>query len=183
MELETHELSKKLAELSSKKRIELSKALIDAGTFLCAFGRNLKEVNDMRFLSIIMHQYLEFFIDNILTSKFEHPEIIDKYYYYFGFYQKCILLGAFGIYEGSSGEKLRSNIKIMNEIRNHYAHHMDISLGDAIPEKIKHKIDAMHNFGQMKCKDEDGISSKYKSLCIMTFLELSNLYLDGMNKA
>ena len=123
---------------------ELSKALSEAANFFISIARNLKEINDMRFLPIIMHQYIEYYIDIIITNQLEHPEFILKERHSFGFYEKCILLRALGIFDGSEGKKLLINIRIITRIRNYYAHEMDISVGEIFPETSKY--DNLHMF-------------------------------------
>ena len=130
-------------------------AVTDTARFFTAISRNLNEINDIRFLPIIMHQYLEYFIDNVISSQFKNPESILKERHSFGFYEKCFLLKALGIFDGQAGKELLINIRIMTRIRNYYAHEMDISVGEIMPENIKDMINSMHMFGKIECKDND----------------------------
>ena len=105
---EEEDISRALIEmgkLPAMEREELSKTLSEVANFLQSIARNLKEINDMRFLPIIMHQYLEYIIDSIIKSEFKHPDFIFKEHL-FGFYEKCTLLRALGIFDGPAGKKL-----------------------------------------------------------------------------
>jgi len=56
------------------------------------------------------------------------------------------LLDAFGLFDGDEGKQLKTNMKIINNIRNYYAHNIDVSLGEEIPLNVKKLIDSMSKF-------------------------------------
>lgn len=170
--------SKKIGELPSAEIDKMSTVLIQVGKFLAGFSKNLRDINDIRFLSIIMHQYIEFLIDTIIRSEFKHFDVILKENYLFSFYHKCALLKALGIFDGLKGKNILINIRIMTRIRNHYAHSLDISTGEIIPDNIRDMVNSMHTFGKLRWNNNDNnndLQMKYKRLALETFWELSEI--------
>jgi len=152
------------------------KLLQEFGDFIYTFLKNVNETKDMRFLSIIMHQYMEYYIDNVIKSGFKNPDEILNEHRFFGFYEKCKLLKALGIFDEDDGKNLLINIRIINSIRNFYAHNLlDLSSDETIPPKIKDKINSMHKFGEIAFKEDDSYLFKFKEICISTIAELSRI--------
>ncbi len=152
------------------------KLLKEFGAFIYTFLKNINETGNIRFLSIIMHQYLDYHTDNIIKSSFKNPNEILNETVVFGFYEKCILLKAVGIFDEDNGEKLLSNIRIINSIRNIYAHNLlDLSTDETVPLKIKDKINSMYKFGGIDFKKDDSDLFKFKELCLSTIAELSRI--------
>lgn len=131
-------------------------------------------INDIRFLSIIMHQYLEYYIDGIIQRMLRHP---DKILNDLNFDKKCKLLIAFGFFDEVEGKKLLVNIKLMNMIRNHYAHHMDVSLGEEIPPRIKKHINSMIELGKADSEpiDRSDLVEWFRNQCFLTIAELGRI--------
>jgi len=151
----------------------------DFESFICSFLKNINAINDMRFLSIIMHQYIDFYTDSVIKSSFNNPDVILKKPVIFGFYEKCLLLKALGFFDNDKGGKLLSNIRIINKIRNFYAHNLlDISSDENTPPNIKDQIKSMHNFGGADLREDNSDSYNFKEICLSTIAELSRIAKD-----
>jgi hypothetical protein len=100
---------------------------------LVTISGDLDKIKDLRFLSIIGHQYVEYFINEIICFKFKNPELIIDHKELGGFNNKFTLLKAMGCFKGK--DDLKKNIELINNIRNYYAHNM--LHGDEVPQNIK----------------------------------------------
>ncbi|MFZ3167352.1 MAG: hypothetical protein WA130_07030 [Candidatus Methanoperedens sp.] len=100
---------------------------------------DFNEIEDLRFLSIIGHQYVDYFLNEIICNIFENPELIIDNNELGQFFNKFTLLKSLGYFKGR--DDLEKNIKLMTSIRNFYAHNMLI--GEEVPENIINKINEM----------------------------------------
>lgn len=150
------------------KRVEHDK-LMDR---LC---EEFNEIRNLRFLSIIAHLYVEYFLDEIICIKFKQPELIIDNEELGSFFNKFTLLRSIGIFD--SKKDLERNIEMINRIRNFYAHNMLIE--DVIPQEIVDRINEMkyiegsNTYGEsMEGMDEE---NKFHIIGISTITSLSNL--------
>ncbi len=136
---------------------------------------NDANINDIRLLSIIMHLYLESYMNNIISSKLKHPErIIDR----LPFYRKCTLLDAFGIFDENIN--LKNNINKINKIRNHYAHNLESPIDEEIPTKVVDLISQMRPLDKDRLeKDTYNTVMKFRLLSIETISKLSQISENG----
>jgi len=131
------------------------------------------DIEELRFLSIITHMYVEYFLNEIICNKISKPELIIDNKGLGGFYNKFTLLKSLGFFEGK--EKLEKNVERINMIRNFYAHNMLIE--QKIPPKIETKINEMVYLEESNTFHEDiskiDLTSKFKVKCISTIVLLS----------
>ncbi len=134
-------------------------------------------MQDMRWLSIIMHQLIENHIDMIINLAFKHPLITDRNHI-FGFEEKCSIAEALGIFDGEDGKKLKKNVKIIQQIRNHYAHNLDQTSGKLIPLPHADRIKEMHDFfspNSPNKRDDCDLIFVFKIRCMSTIAELNRI--------
>jgi len=103
-------------------------------------ARNIKEI------SLITHLYIEYYFRELIFVKFKLPEnIINN-----SFNSKFNILVSTGILE----QDLIENIKVIQKIRNHYAHNIIIEKN--IYRNIEEKIRKMHFIIGPTISDEKG---------------------------
>lgn len=129
---------------------------------------------DMRWLSILMHQLIENHIDMIINLAFKHP-LITNHKHIFAFDEKLIIAEALGIFDGEDGKKLKKNVNIIQKIRNHYAHNLDQTSGKRIPSPQADRIKEMHDFFSPDKIDDYDLISVFKFRCMSTIAELNRI--------
>jgi hypothetical protein len=125
------------------------------------FKRFLR-IEDLRLISIIAHQYIEYFLDEIICQKLKYPEFIVDNIYLGTFHNKFILLQSLGVLYGDKSDlDLVENIRLINEIRNFYAH--NLTLKEEVPQEIQKKINKM-NYLDMGKSNEASIKKSKDSI-------------------
>ena len=133
-------------------------------------------IQDMRWLSIIMHQLVENHIDIIINLAFKHP-LITNSNHIFGFEEKTIIAEALGLFDGKDGKILKKNVKLIQRIRNHYAHNLDQTSGKLIPQPQASRIKEMHDFfpTDITDKGDDPLFLVFSIRCMSTIAELNRI--------
>ena len=133
-------------------------------------------IQDMRWLSIIMHQIVENHIDIIINLAFKHP-LITNSNHNFGFQEKTIIVEALGLFDDKDGKNLKKNVQLIQRIRNHYAHNMDQTSGKLIPLPQASQIKEMHDFfpPDITDKGDDPLFLVFEIRCMSTIAELNRI--------
>ncbi len=90
----------------------------DIGDTYARMVKELNGVHDMRYIVVMLHLYLEFWLDKIIEKKCKNSKKIME----FNFFQKLRILNGFDIVP----DELFHDIKVINELRNTFAHELDI---------------------------------------------------------
>jgi hypothetical protein len=101
------------------------------------FFQELIEISDFRLRVLYIHLIIEYFLDSLIEIYFEEPDYIFKNFELYSFSNKLDLLKADGIISSPTYEQ----IKLVNAIRNYYAHNL-VKMG-AIPGPIVNRINAL----------------------------------------
>lgn len=109
---------------------------------------DINNMLNMKYLSIISHQYVEYFLNEIICVKFKHPEIIIDDIQMGTFYNKFRLLESIGVFDNN--KDLKHNIKLINSIRNKFAHNMIKYIDEEIPNEVKSQIDDLKYLDEAK---------------------------------
>ena len=109
---------------------------IDEDELMCRLSDEVNKAPDIRYLSIISHLYVEYYLNELISLKFVEAKLIIDEKELGSFYNKFLILKALGIFEHK--DKLIENINLITRIRNFYAHHLLIS--DELPEEVKSRI-------------------------------------------
>jgi len=136
------------------------------------------DIQDMRWLSIIMHQLVENHIDMIINLAFKHPLITTTTRNpNFGFKEKTIIAKALGLFDGKDGKNLEKNVKIIQTIRNNSAHNLDQTSGKLIPSPLASQIKEMYNFfpPDIMAKEDDPLFLVFRVRCMSTIAELNRI--------
>jgi len=103
------------------------------------FSNEFSNIEDIRFYSIICHQYIDYFLNEILIERFPNLKFIIDDYDLGSFRNKFKILKSDGMFENF--QYLEKNIEMITKIRNFYAHNM-MKKGD-IPNKVKIYVNNM----------------------------------------
>lgn len=120
----------------------------ELGNRLC---EEMDRASDVRILSLIIHLYIEYYLNELIRLKFDEGKFILNRKELGSFYNKCLILRALGVFKQK--DKLLRNIKLITNIRNYYAHHTLLS--DEVPEENKIRIK------QLVCFDHKGNEMEY----------------------
>ncbi|MCH7648924.1 MAG: hypothetical protein IIA83_09990 [Thaumarchaeota archaeon] len=107
------------------------------------FERMCKELNgihDTRYFIVMLHLYLEFWMNQIIEKKCKNPDKIKN----FNFSPKLKILNSFNIVP----DELYHDIKIFNDLRNTFVHDLDIK-----ENKIDEKLIQLKNKNAKKVLD------------------------------
>jgi len=111
----------------------------------------VNKASDVRYLSLIPHLYIEYYLNELISLKFDKAELILDKIDLGSFYNKFLILRALGIFK--QNDKLIKNIELITRIRNFYAHNLLIS--NRLPEENKSRIK------QLVYLDDEGNESDY----------------------
>ena len=135
------------------------------------FERMVKELNgvhDMRYTIVMLHLYLEFWLDKVIEKKCKNSKKILE----FNFFQKLRILNGFGIVS----DELFNDIKIINELRNTFAHELDI------PEnEIDTKLIHLKTENSKKALDSPTLHVRLISSITALMTELFSIYFTSDN--
>ncbi len=101
----------------------------------------VNDAEDIKPLSLILQLYIEYFISELIRLKFNSPKIIIDNNELGSFSNRLNILCALDIFEKK--ESLLRNIKIINRIRNYYAHNLIID--NSRPSEIVNRIRELVN--------------------------------------
>lgn len=129
---------------------------IDDIALVKKLAKEIKQLNDIRFASIMFHAFIEYFVNELICLKFTNAKlIIDNN----SFSKKFLILKALEIFgKLENKDKLDKNIEIITKIRNHYAHNL-ITV-ETVPESIKNFINQLTIFNYSSFKSVDTLSFK-----------------------
>lgn len=113
---------------------------IESRIRLDALNKQLRKYgSDIRAISLILHLHIEYWVNEILSTRLDNAQIVLEDYNGLGtFGNKVKLLNALGIIHESSD--LSHNIQHVQRIRNLYAHNLII---EEINDEIKREIEGM----------------------------------------
>lgn len=97
--------------------------------------REFQGVRGVRFLSIVTHLYLDYFVNELICREFGHPEEIIDGKVLGEFNNKFALLKARGFFDDKLA--LEKNVALLTRIRNHYAHNLS---DEGVPEEVEHRV-------------------------------------------
>ncbi len=97
--------------------------------------KEFQAVRGVRFLSIITHLYLDYFVNELVCREFAHPEEIIDGKVLGEFNNKVSLLKARGFFDEK--QALEKNIALLTRIRNYYAHNLS---DEGVPKEVEHRI-------------------------------------------
>ena len=109
------------------------------------------EAKNLRELSIIALLYIEYYLNEILLEKFIHPKKVIDENELGSFKNKLTILEALGVFDGHKA--LLINIRLIQKIRNFYAH--NILQVDSAPASVSDKVKQLVYF------DMDGNIGEY----------------------
>ncbi|MCX6818185.1 MAG: hypothetical protein NTU57_05005 [Candidatus Aenigmarchaeota archaeon] len=98
--------------------------------------KEFKSIDNLRFLSLIVHQYVEYFLNELIVKNVKNPELIIDDRELGTFFKKFTILKAIGLFDRRP-DVLR-NIEVIMKVRNYYAHNM--MTDNKIPRLIIDKI-------------------------------------------
>ncbi len=96
----------------------------------------VNETSNIRYLSLSIHLYIEYYLNELIRLKFDDAKFIIDGNELGSFYNKCQILRALGVFKQK--DLLMRNIKLLNNIRNFYAHNLPIS--NKLSEEVKSRI-------------------------------------------
>ncbi|MEW5897389.1 MAG: hypothetical protein AB1668_06865 [Nanoarchaeota archaeon] len=138
----------------------------------------VSELNDQketRMLALMIHLFVEYWINEIINTLFKNPGIIFKDRDLNGFNKKIDLLKACGIIKESSD--LLKNIQLINQIRNDYAHNLIVGeIEKATVDRINRIIMLKVSYNNVGFASQLDLHSRFKAKAISTIMELYSLY-------
>ena len=126
---------------------------IDNDELMDRLSDEVNKAPDIRYLSIISHLYVEYYLNELIRLKFVEAKLIIDEKELGSFYNKFLILKALGIFKHKDKDKLIKNINLITRIRNFYAHNLLIS--DELPDAVKNRIK------QLVYLDHEGNESAY----------------------
>ena len=112
--------------------------------------REFRCLRGVRFLSIITHLYLDYFVNELVCREFARPEEIINGKVLGEFNNKVSLLKARGFFNNK--QELEKNIALLTRIRNYYAHNLS---DEGVPEEIKHRILELNELPEFEKQPKD----------------------------
>lgn len=125
-----------------------------------AFFKELGLMKDFRILVLFVHLNIEFWMNKLIEIEISRPKIIMQNNDFKTFSNKLDLLYATDIIE----DKNYQQIKLVNKIRNHYAH--NIVLTEEFPEEVKGLMNSLITLSKMESPPAEAtLEQKYVLAC------------------
>ena len=134
----------------------------------------MAKLRDNRLLVLILHLYMEYWVNEIIIKMYPKSEVIldeNTFNQLKGFTNKVKLIEASNII---TNPEVIGNVKILNRIRNLYAHNLD---QNSITKKVEKEIGKMVEFEGIKHGPIEKPFAKLQMCSISTILELQKVCL------
>ncbi len=147
---------------------------VDYVELLESLNKDLTEIKDFRLKVIVIHLYIEYWINELILALFHEPKKIIDDGDLGTFENKMKILESRGIFK--THEDLLTNVRMVQRIRNHYSH--KLILEDELNEKVKTCINNMKALYAIKERNLSTIAyeEKFIQLSVEAFK-----YLDQLN--
>ena len=110
--------------------------------------REFKSIRGVRFVSVITHLYVDYFVNELVCREFKHPEKVIDDRELGEFQNKFSLLKARGFFDGR--KELEKNVELLTRIRNYYAHNIaSKGVPMAVSDRVK-ELKALPEFKNEK---------------------------------
>lgn len=141
---------------------------------LTKVDEDLTKIKEFRLKVIVIHIYIEYWINELIRALFKRPKIIIDNGDLGTFENKIRILESRGIFDNH--KDLLKNIRMTQRIRNHYSH--KLILKDEVDEQVKAQIDNMKPLYAPKGRNLSKMTyeEKFIHLSIDAFI-----YLDQLN--
>ncbi len=107
--------------------------------------REFKGLRGVRFLSLITHLYVEYYVNELLCNEFEHPEKVIDDKELGEFNNKLSLLKARGFFDDKAA--LLKNVELLSRIRNYYAHNLS---SKGVPAAVSDRVRELKQLKEFK---------------------------------
>ncbi len=143
--------------------------------FFLSLVSELNEQKETRMLALMIHLFVEYWINEIINVLFKNSDFIFKDKDLNGFSHKIDLLRACGVLK--EGSDLLRNIQLINKIRNDYAHNLIVGeIEKATIERIREIVMLKISYNNVGFASQSDVHSQFKAKTISTIMELHSLY-------
>jgi len=148
--------------------------------FFQSLVSELNQQKETRTLSLMIHLFAEYWINEVITVLFKNPDFVFKN----SFSNKINLLKACGVIKEKTD--LLKNIWIINQIRNDYAHNLFVDeIEKTTVDNIRNMVMLEVRYNNIDFASQLDAHSLFKAKAISTIMELQNLYskLKGLQRS
>jgi len=148
---------------------------IPPNTYFKWLVEELNKYNELRTLALVVHLFVEYYINEIIIKLFPKGEIIIENRALNSFSKKINILKAWDLFKSDSD--LLKNINLVNEIRNKYAHNLIASEVDKEAAKKINDIKILEiRYANVGFASQFDTVNQFKAKAVSTIISLNEVF-------